>query len=115
MRRLSQMKEEDRKLWTDRINDYRSSGLTAVKWAEDRGIAVHKLRYYINKFNKEKKQNSNQKPKEIQWTSVVPVETKVENKSNNPLKITIGKAAVEVAPGFDEVTFQSVIRILSQC
>ncbi|NMA84139.1 MAG: hypothetical protein GX962_09800 [Epulopiscium sp.] len=109
------MKEEDRKLWTDRINDYRSSGLTAVKWAEDRGIAVHKLRYYINKFNKEKKQNSNQKPKEIQWTSVVPVETKVENKSNNPLKITIGKATVEVASGFDEVTFQSVIRILSQC
>ena len=43
------MKEEDRKLWTDRINDYRSSGLTVVKWAEDRGIAVHKLRYYINK------------------------------------------------------------------
>ena len=46
---------------------------------------------------------------------LVEQETKVENKSNNPLKITIGKATVEVTPGFDEVTFQSVIRILSQC
>ncbi len=28
------MKEEDRKLWTNRIKDYRASGLTAVKWSE---------------------------------------------------------------------------------
>ena len=53
------MKDEGRKLWTDRINDYRSNGLTATKWYEDRGIAIHKFRYYINKFNKEKKQNLN--------------------------------------------------------
>lgn len=32
------MKEEDRKLRIDRIDDYRSSGLTTVKWAEDRGV-----------------------------------------------------------------------------
>ena len=53
------MKNEDRKLWTDRINDYRTSGLTAVKWAKDRDIAVHRLRYYIHNFNKEKKLESN--------------------------------------------------------
>lgn len=52
------MKDEDRKLWEDRIADYRSSGLTAFKWVEDRGIAVHSLRYYIHKFNKEKKLES---------------------------------------------------------
>jgi len=109
------MKDEDRKLWTDRINDYRSSGLTAVKWAEDRSVSVHKLRYYIHKFNKEKKKNSNQESKEIKWTSVVPAETIVDNKSNNPLKVIIGNATIEVASGFDEDTFKSVVRILSQC
>lgn len=109
------MKEEDRKLWTERINDYRSSGLTAVKWAEDRGIAVHKLRYYISKFNKEKKKDLSQEPKEIQWASVVPAEAKVENKCNNLLKVIIGNATIEVNPGFDESAFQSVVRILSQC
>jgi len=109
------MKEEDRKLWIDRIDDYRSSGLTAVKWAEDRGISVHKIRYYIHKFNKEKKQSSNQKSKEIKWASIVPAETMVNNKPNNPLKVIIGKATIEVASGYDEDTFQSVVRILSQC
>jgi hypothetical protein len=61
------MKEEDRKLWTDRIKDYRASELTAVKWSEKNDISVHKLRYYINKFNKEKKQES----KESKWVSII--------------------------------------------
>ena len=35
------MKDEERKLWTDHINSYRNSGLTAVKWAEDNNVSVH--------------------------------------------------------------------------
>lgn len=109
------MNEENRKLWTERIEDYRSSGLTAAKWADNKGIAVHKLRYYINKFNKEKKQNSNKEPKELKWASVVPIAPLAEDKANNPLRIIIGKATIEVVPGFDKDVFESVIRILSQC
>jgi hypothetical protein len=112
------MKDEDRKLWEDRIADYRSSGLTAVKRAEDRGIAVHSLRYYIHKFNKEKKLESNQESKDIKWASVVPTRLMEENKSNpsnNTLRITIGQATIEVDPQFDHETFQSVVRILSKC
>ena len=113
------MKEEDRKLWTERINDYRASGLTAVKWAEDREVAVHKLRYYINKFNKENKEKSNDESIKgsgnTKWASLALENLIVEERSNDPLKITIGKATIEVVSGFDEATFQSVIRILSQC
>ena len=109
------MNEEDRKLWTERIEDYRSSGLTAAKWADDKGIAVHKLRYYINKFNKEKKQNSNKDSEEIQWASVVPKAPAIENYPANTLKVTIGTATIEVHAGFDKETFKSVVGILSQC
>lgn len=109
------MKEEDRKLWMNRIDDYKSSGLTAVKWAEENGVAAHRLRYYIHKFNKEKKLGSNTNSKEIQWASVVPKSPAVENYPNNTLKVTIGKATIEVAPGFDKETFKSVLGILSQC
>lgn len=31
---------------TDKINDYRSSGLVAIEMTENRNIAVHKLRLY---------------------------------------------------------------------
>ena len=37
------MKDEDRKLWTDRINDYRSSGLTAVN------VNIQKQFHYTGK------------------------------------------------------------------
>lgn len=109
------MKDEDRKLWTDRINDYRDSGLTATRWAEDRAVAVHKLRYYINKFNKEKKLELNQECKKIAWASVIPKKSIIESKSNNPLKIIIGKATIEVDSEFDQDLFESIVRILSKC
>lgn len=107
------MKKEDRELWTDRINDYRTSGLTAVKWADENNISVHRLRYYINKFNKENKQKLNQKPHEIKWASVVPETPVLENKHSGLLKVTVGKATIEVFPGFDENTFKSIVRILT--
>lgn len=109
------MNEEDRKLWTARIEDYRSSKLTGAKWAEDKGVSVHKLRYYINKFNKENKQISNQESREQQWASVVPIAQVVKSKSNNILRVTIGKATIEVASGFDKDTLKSLVEILSQC
>lgn len=109
------MREKNRKLWSERIEDYKTSGLSAVKWAEDKGVSIHKLRYYIHKFNKEKKEGLNQDSKDIQWTSVAIEKEDSENKSNNPLKIIIGKATVEVADGFDEDTFKTVVKILSQC
>lgn len=105
------MKEEDRKLWTNRIKNHRASGLTAVKWDEENNISVHKLRYYINKFNKEKKQES----KESKWISIVPEKPIVENKSESPLKVIIENVIIEVTSGFNEDTFQSIISILSKC
>ena len=109
------MKEEDKKLWMDRIDDYRSSGLTAAKWSEENDIAAHRLRYYIHKFNKEKKLESNTDSEEIQWASVVPKAPAIENYPANTLKVTIGTATIEVHAGFDKETFKSVVGILSQC
>lgn len=109
------MREENRKLWTERIEDYRSSGLTAVKWAEDREVGVHKLRYYIHKFNKEKKENLNKKSKDMQWTSIALEESVIKDKSHKLLKIIIGKATIEVSPGFDIDTFELVAKVLSKC
>lgn len=104
------MNDDERKLWADRIEDYRSSGLTAVKWCEERGLSVHTLRYRINKFNKEKKQES----KEVHWKAVLPEKPKVYEKTVSSLRVTIGNSTIEVAEGFDPNTFKEVVRILSQ-
>jgi hypothetical protein len=37
--------EEKRTKWASRIEDYRSSGLTAAKWCESKGYKLSRLRY----------------------------------------------------------------------
>lgn len=106
------MNNDKKQLWVDRIQDYKSSGLTATKWCEDNNTSVHKLRYQINKINNEDKQNS----KQTVWASIIPAIPIAEKELEKPLKVTIGQSTIEVAPGFDPETFESVVRILaSQC
>ncbi len=99
------MNIEKRKLWTKRIQDYRTSGLIAAKWCEKNEISIHTLKYWITKFNKEK----NQKAKKTQWTTIIPTKSKAK-----PLKVIIGHSTIEVAPEFDSETFKKVVRILNE-
>ena len=109
------MTEEERELWLERINSYKSSGLTAAQWCEHNDIPIHKLRYRIAYFNKE----NSQKSKKPQWVSVVTPKSdkeKIPDKTKStPLKVTIGKSTIEVSSGFDPDTFKKVVGILSKC
>lgn len=109
------MKDEERRLWIERINSYRTSGLTAVKWAKDNNVSVHKLRSCIAKFNKEKGQISNNESRLDEWVSLIPSKLIDLSESIKPLKVTIGHATIEVTSGFDQDTLKSLIEILIQC
>ncbi len=99
--------EEKRIMWESRIKDYRSSNLTADKWCESKGYKLSRLRYWINKFNKEEKNNDSVS----KWIAV-EVSNPVAN-DVKPIKVTIGKASIEISYGFDSDTFEEVVRILS--
>ena len=109
------MKDKERTIWTDHINNYRASGLTAVKWAEDNNVSVHKLRSSIAKINKEKKQTSSIQSGTAGWATLNQSKSIAINESIKPLKISIGQATIEVNSGFDKDTLKSLIEILSQC
>lgn len=103
------MNSSKEKIWIERIKDYKSSGLTASKWCEDNNIPIHKLRYQITKSNKENKEES----KNTKWATAT-VAKSIDNKEIvKPLKVIIGHSTIEVAPGFDSNTFQTVVKILS--
>ncbi len=109
------MKEQDRKLWMDRIKSYRSSGKIAATWCKENDVPLHSLRHYICKFNKENKLESMEEIKETKWAELdIPNITKSERNSDR-LKITIGQATIEIGSNFDPDIFESVARILSRC
>lgn len=95
------MNNYEKVLWIERIQEYKSSGLTAIKWCEEKNIPVHKLRYQTFKLNKEAKQCS----EKVKWTSIVPEKPITNKEISNPLKVTIGQSTIEVGTGFDPDTF----------
>src|SRR5690554_6251918 len=98
-------------IWIKHIQDYRSSGLTAAKWCKQNEVNMNTLKYYITKFNKEKKQ---QKSNQVKWTSVLPGQSRSTVNNECPIKVTIGHSTIEVTSGFDPTTFESVVRILKE-
>ncbi|QTL97702.1 hypothetical protein GM661_18025 [Iocasia frigidifontis] len=100
-----------REIWIERIQDYKASSLTAAKWCEENGLNINSLRYYIHKFNKEKKE---QESSQTKWTAVFPARAENNNSETKTIKITIGQAIIEVVPGFDSNTFETLIRILKE-
>lgn len=96
--------------WIDLIQDYKSSGLTAAKWCEEKGFRVHILRYQINKLNKEKKKVSN----ETQWASVIPANLRINEPGAEPLKVIIGQSTIEITAGFDPDTFKAIVKVLCE-
>jgi len=102
-----------RDIWIKNIQNYRSSGLTAAKWCDQNGVNIHTLKYHITKINKEKKQQGSTK---IKWASVVPDQTETTVVNNNPIKVIVANATIEITRGFDPTALETVIRILTkQC
>lgn len=102
-----------RKIWIKHIQDYRSSGLTAAKWCEKNDLSINSLRYYIHKFNKEKKE---QEAKQTKWATVVSAPSEIVTTETQTIKIKIGQATIEVGPAFDHHSFETVVRtLMAQC
>ncbi|MBF4696106.1 IS66 family insertion sequence element accessory protein TnpA [Fusibacter ferrireducens] len=105
------MKNESlRQLWSDRITEWKSSGLTASAWSIQNDLNVHTLKYWIQKFNKEKlsvpKTNwvTLESPKEKDKCSTSPVY----------IKIHIGKALIEVPTAVSSETLRCIFESLDR-
>lgn len=111
IKELVAMKNESlRQLWSDRITEWKSSGLTASAWSIQNDLNVHTLKYWIQKFNKEKLS--------VQKTDWVTLESpKVEDKwstSHEYIKIHIGNALVEVPTTVGSETLRCIFESLDR-
>jgi hypothetical protein len=102
--------EERRALWVKNIENYRGSGLTAAKWCEDHQIRPTTLKWWIMRFNKERRFKESSQPK---WVALAPHPDGTVQAAH-PLTVTIGTCRIEVFPGFDAHTFHEVVQILTQ-
>lgn len=105
---------EVRKIWHERVIDFKTSGLTMNRWCEDNGIKLSTLQYWIRKFK-----DSSTESSQVNWVAVnfddyLPTIITSDSENNKPeITIRIGKCCINVHPDFDSQLLQDVIKVLN--
>ena len=81
-------------LWKSRIEQYRTSGLSAKEWCNENQVSIHAMKYWITKLNK----NSNDESKSLPPVFVA-VPSKPDTYSKSTILINLGDISVEISDG----------------
>ena len=95
-------KAELRELWETRITEYKESGQSVRQWCADTGVIPHQLWYWLRK----EKQTSEGT---VSW---LPVDLAVCDRLDS-LLVRVGRATIDVRPGFDPKLLLDVVNTLS--
>lgn len=96
---------ELRERWEARIAEFRASGLSGARWCKEKGLNARQLYYWLARV----KDPSTKPECQPKW-----LEVKIEE-TVNTLEVKIGKAVIEVRPGFDPELLSRVVRTLALC
>ncbi len=99
-------RQEQRKEWEERISTYKASGLSMKAWCAANDVKVHQLYYRLGRRRVVKSSDS-----QPVWLEVTP---DLDSQSQG-LCVRVGKAIIEIRPGFDERLLVSVVRALAGC
>lgn len=97
-------------LWRLRINDYRSSGLTALEWSNQNSFSLSALRYWITRLNK--KQPSHEGDSKPIFAEM-PMLTATSFLGAAPITIYMGTVRIEIMDSCHPDLLSNLIGILS--
>ena len=107
---MSEKSLSKQELWKLRINDYRSSGLTALEWCSQNSLALSTLRYWIYRLNK--KQNSYDEDSKSVFAEL-PVLTATSFLGSAPVTIHMGTIRIEIMDSCHPDLLSNLIGILT--
>ena len=99
--------QQRRQEWEKRIAEYQASGQSVREWCAANGVKPNRLWYWLRRTRKSLETKS---------TTWVPVELSSVfpgERASNGLVVKVGKANIEVRPGFDPELLSIVVRVLS--
>jgi hypothetical protein len=96
-------------LWRARVDDYRSSGLSAPKWCQKNEVTLHQLRYWVRRIRQIDQQPGG-------WARV---EVRGDGPSGSvdggsALTVRVGAASIDVRPGFDSSLLSEVLTVVAR-
>lgn len=100
---------ELRAMWRQRIEAFYESGMSVRAWCRAQGIKEHQARYWLRRFSPAR-QAAEETAGEWVSVSVWPDEPALED---DLVVVRIGRASIEVRPGFDAELLVDVVKALS--
>ncbi len=87
--------QENQRMWESRIAEQVASGLTQKEWCDANDINLHNLRYWKHRLVVSKQQASITQ----RFVAISPIQSQAFTQA--PLRLSIGKLAVEIREGID--------------
>jgi len=98
-----------RQEWENRIAQYQSSGQSVREWCAANGVKPGRLWYWLRRTKTGRTETES-----ATWLPVEVVRPPLrEQQASAGLLVRVGKASIEVRPGFDCDLFSAVVRVLS--
>lgn len=106
-------KKANAEYWQQIVSDQNSSGLTQHVWCEQNNVNIHNFRYWKRRLVSESKYSQIVNQTETKWAIISSSESdSAQKNSKSTLCIHIGKAVVDVSPGFDPENLSVVLSVL---
>lgn len=96
---------ENHKKWQTIIESQIASGQPQIKWCEAHDVKIHTFRYWKRRLKEKLDAPSSN-------TGFVAISPKA-NQETSKLRITIGKATIEINDEVDPIFLSSIVQVLS--
>ena len=96
---------ENQKRWQTIIESQIASGEPQIKWCEEHDVNIHNFRYWKRRLKQEQEAPTSN-------TGFVAISPKA-NQASSKLRITIGKATIEINDEVDPIFLSSIVQVLS--
>ena len=98
--------QELRAEWKKRVAAFKASGQTAKEWSKEKNVKLNRLHYWCRKYKEDAPS------KETKWA---PVELGYldATQTNSNITVKVGKASIEVKPGYDRNLLRDLVNTLS--
>lgn len=100
--------EDNREIWVNRVNDFKSNNLSQTTWAKNNGINVSALRYWLKKLDNSKVTNVESSSAPFEFASV----SITGNEFFSSVVLEIKGVKLPVTGDYDEILLLRIIKTL---
>lgn len=109
---------ENKTVWEQRYNEFRSSGKSQAAWCNENNINPRTFNFWYLRFKSTKTQSKKQSKEPVKWLALNTDEINIKSETNpvqtSTINVRIANVTIEVKPGFEPEHLLNIIKTLGK-